>query len=244
VPVKRGRKTKAALAAEMEANISLASSSDTKLAVSGQSNLIPEFNSSHIGDDNRGQKRPQEVVPLLQYPEPFILKKFKTAEWSVPPHNTSLESQNSELEYRNSELEQRLIQLTEEKERMLRDLSTLQVDMVKKQQRMEQNETELQTANEHLFKMSKIFNVKNAEISGLRLSEERLALDNNKLYRQIKATQDSAEFQGQKFQVTVAINFFCHFHYQKGKIRSWLNLTNFSTLLFLSVKKCHFPERN
>jgi len=208
VPVRRGRKTKAALAAEMEANISLTSGSDNESAVSGQSFLVPEFNLSQISDDSRGQKRPQEVVPQLQSLEPFGPKKIKTEEWNALPHNTSLEARKSELEHRNSELEQRLIQLTEEKERMLRDLSTLQVDMLKRQQHLEQNEKELLTAKEHLYKMSKIFNAKNAEISGLKLSEERLVLDNNKLYKQIKAAQDSAEFQGQKFQVTIVIIYY------------------------------------
>lgn len=95
-----------------------------------------------------------------------------------------------ELSSRNIELEKRLITLADGKERAEKENSNLRLEMSTFKGEAESKLQELDNAKDHIQKMSKIFSSKNAELSAMRLNEERLILDNRKLEKLAQSREE------------------------------------------------------
>ena len=94
----------------------------------------------------------------------------------------------------------RLNAISETKDRIEKDSFRMKQEMAEEKQKSDLKLQELNNANEHLSKMSQIFNSKNAQLSLFRLNEERLILDNNKYQKEYKKMQESVAIQGEKFE--------------------------------------------
>jgi hypothetical protein len=105
-----------------------------------------------------------------------------------------------ESQARTAVLELRLNALTESKDMFEIENFGLKKEMSDQQQKSELKVKELNSAKEQLSKMSQIFNSKNAQLSLLKLNEERLILDNNKYQKEFKKMQENAMIQGEKFE--------------------------------------------
>ena len=152
--------------------------------------------------DRRSIKRSSDQeAPDLEMLKPAQLRGARVNGWAggYPAPAVSaveLEAENSGLQARNQELERRLIELTAENEKLGKGLLGLRAEMATRHQQAEAKEAELVNDKDHLHKMSKLLGAKNAEISALKLSEERLTLDNRKLTVRAKMT----DLRGEKFE--------------------------------------------
>ena len=105
-----------------------------------------------------------------------------------------------ESQAEKASLEMRLNALVESKGRIEKENAGLKQELVEQQQKSDLKVQELNTTNDHLAKMSQIFSSKNAQLSMMKLNEERLILDNNKYQKEFNKMQESVMMQGEKFE--------------------------------------------
>ena len=111
---------------------------------------------------------------------------------------TAMALQQSQAE--KASLELRLNALAESKGRIEKENLGLKQELVEEKQKSDLKIQELNTTNDHLAKMSQIFSSKNAQLSLMKLNEERLILDNNKYQKEYTKMQESVMIQGEKFE--------------------------------------------
>ena len=217
---KRGRKSKATLMAEtiqssdVETPIrkvrksldpnqdSTEIESENVATKRGRKSAGPKFPVGEEEDQplKRGQKRLSNDNNIVQG-SPDNNKRMKEEDMEVQTkevldesvmlnRNLLLGKEIQELSYRNIELETRLITLAGDKERAEKESSILKHELSIFKDESQSKFQELDNAKDHIEKMSKLFSSKNAELSSLRLNEERLILDNRKLEKLAKSREE------------------------------------------------------
>ena len=138
------------------------------------------------------QKSKDQLEEKLKriFNENFRLRKLNK---EIEVKQTKLDSRNSELQTKNDSLGRKLGRLRERAEKELTSISSevtrleKQVDCLKEEQKRDRKEF-CGTKESVCYLWTKM-KAKNAEISSLRLSEERCLLELNKIDRESKASQ-------------------------------------------------------
>ena len=160
IPAKNSRRRKTTAVAERGTPVT-----DNSDSVANESNS----ESNEKDSSRRGQKR----VSGENIDSSFEALRVKKSKASDLPHD---DDQLTELLSRNSELELCLINLSVEKERLEKEKSDMKIEMIELQNKADSATKDFECVKDNMYKASKTISSKNAEISGLKLSEERLVL--------------------------------------------------------------------
>ena len=114
----------------------------------------------------------------------------------------------------NYKLQMKLSALTQDKDHLEQENYSLRMQMSDYQKEVGLRLGDLKSANEKMTMMSQVINTKSCEFSAMRLNEERLLLDNNKLRNELKASKEKEiifdSIKGTLNEMIVKDNVFCN----------------------------------